>query len=158
MLPVRLRLFSASLVCLAALLLSACLPNGMPAFLDDGKSIVTTTSDALWVYTPADGKVAKYTPPDKISYAKMLGDQLWIGTPGHALRFDLNKKEFFPAPKELDEVEDWLRESVLAASYGHPCLSPSPAKVPPNSMCSTSNPANASGPPPSCAPSLAIRS
>ena len=110
---------------LATGILSGCLPEGMPAYVDGGKSVVTTTDGMLWVYTVASGDVKGYKLPASDMSGKMLGDQIWVHSPEHRARFDWNKKEFVGGPKELDGLGvegDWVAGATEGTWEGKPCV------------------------------------
>jgi hypothetical protein len=119
----------------------------MPAYTNDGKSIVLTAKDsagknALWVYD-VKGKTAKVVPgPEKweLFRARMLGDQVWVewqrevddppdpvtGKPkSHEeytwKRLDPARNEFLPGPKEL-EGREWVEAAIPGSHEGRKCL------------------------------------
>ncbi|MBI5725117.1 MAG: hypothetical protein HZA50_14245 [Planctomycetes bacterium] len=119
-----------------------CLPTDMPAYVNDGKIIVTDAWDdsarALWTYDVQNKTVEPHVLSEEwhLSTAKMLGDQVWTEWEKKkenakaddlasfeytTKRFDPVKNEFVSGPKEL-EGQEWLGESVVASYEGKKCI------------------------------------
>ena len=62
----------------AVAFIAGCLPQGMPAYVDGGKSVATVGGGRLWICS-VDGKesVKAYKLPNPEMQVRTLGDQIW---------------------------------------------------------------------------------
>jgi hypothetical protein len=119
-------------------LIAGCLPTDMPAYVNDGKTIITMGMDAsgkqmmLWTYDLQTKKATPHPPPEgqSVQFARMLGDQVWVqlgqpvGFQGEVticMRFDPVRNEYLPEPPEMKD-RDWLRGAIVASYEGKPCV------------------------------------
>ena len=114
------------------ILLAGCLPDDMPAYVNDGKTIVVKAGgpygDVLWTYDVQSKTATAHPPPEKqeLQSARMLGDQVWVQwavneNVSACKRFDPLKNEFLPGPPELDG-RNWLSGAIPASYEGKKCL------------------------------------
>jgi hypothetical protein len=123
-------------------IVAGCLPENLPMFLDDGRTIVVPVPGPagweLWTCS-ADGKsVASYPVPDTVDcriISRMIGDDILVEWSTKAFdkaagrqvrkytckRFDYSKKQFVPGPAELHDRE-WVRTAVPACYEGGKCV------------------------------------
>jgi hypothetical protein len=119
---------------------AGCIPDELPAYVNDGKTVVAMADDGtgakvLWTYDVRTGTVSIHRPPEKWEFhgARMLGGQIWVDSclpsktrPGEVdaescERFDPVKKEFLPGPPELEGRV--LPPGVIPAYFeGEKCL------------------------------------
>jgi len=104
------------------LFLVGCLPDDMPAYINDGKTIVAKANGALWTYDVATGKATSHRLRDAggVRSARMIGDQIWTqwGPDGNGIvrSFDPLKGEF------LEHKEAWVYEAIPASYEGQKCV------------------------------------
>jgi len=112
-----------------------CLPNDMPAYTNDGKSVVLVAEgdkdQTLWTYDIQTKVASAQRSPGKgkLKYARMLGDQVWVEWEAGSERFDPARKEFVPAPEGFRGC-DWLERAIPASYEGKKSLFLPPKNAP----------------------------
>ena len=129
-------------IAVSLLLLAGCLPGDMPAYVNDGKTIVAVAADAngkkvLWTVDVQTSKATPHSVPGDwdVRMAKMLDDQVWVeweaivkDAYGNRIaaestwkRFDPVKNEFLDGPPGMEDG-DWPRVVIPASHEGRKCL------------------------------------
>jgi len=118
----------------AAILCSSCVPDELPAWTNQGRTIVALNrrDNQVWTHDLKTGASRPHLPADTWhpGRATMLGDQMWLlGTDpkaedpkkNTARRFDPSTGKFTPIPAGIDG-EDLVRRSFAASHKGKKCL------------------------------------
>jgi hypothetical protein len=127
--------FTVPALLIAAPFVPGCLPNDMPAYTNNGKTVVLMTEgekgQTLWTYDIQTGVASAHRSPGKgkLKYARMLGDQVWVEWEAGCERFDPAKKEFVPPPEGFGG-RDWLRRVIPASHEGKKSLFLPPEDTP----------------------------
>ena len=127
--------FTLPALLIAAPFAPGCLPNDMPAYTNNGKTVVLMTEgekgQTLWTYDIQTGVASAHRSPGKgkLNYARMLGDQVWVEWEAGCERFDPAKKEFVPAPEGFRGC-DWLMRAIPASHEGKKSLFLPPEDAP----------------------------
>lgn len=118
----------SAIVCVV-ICLGGCLPDGLPAYVNNGKTIVAVAwvggnQQVLWTYDAEKKKATSQPAP--VYPAWMIGDHVWVKQAGTYKRYDPAANEFIPAPKALEELQWWKDEvfekSIQGSFEGKKCL------------------------------------
>jgi hypothetical protein len=121
----RVFLFISSIV---LLFLGGCFISDMPAYINDGKTIVAMLHDengnsVLWTFDLQSKKATVHSRPGyELNFARMIGEQVWTQwNDGSCCLFDPIKNEFIAGPKKLSE-QSWVRNATPASYDSQKCL------------------------------------
>lgn len=138
----------ASAALAAVLLVCGCLPDGTPAYIEDGRTIILMANDssgepALWTCDVKTRTATSYPAPDDLLSAaatapsdkeerypptlksvRVFDNQVWTtwrADAQHSLRFDPARKRFLPDGPAVD-VPGWAAQAFPAGQKGKKCL------------------------------------
>ena len=117
---------------LGSIFISGCVPDGLPAYVNGGMTVVATTHSekegwTFWTYDIETGKVLSHALAGwQLSEARVIDDQIWTewcrnDNESTCKLFDPAQKKFTDGPKE-PEQQNWFSSAIPASHEGKKCL------------------------------------